>query len=77
MITNNFNTNIHFINSRNFNKRVLYIKTEVVVLNSNTNINYFSTFAYFGCTQHLSIMYFQQTTSCSYKYEEKNNVIYI
>ena len=31
MITNNFNTNIHFLNSRDFSKRVIYIKTEVVL----------------------------------------------
>jgi len=31
VITNNFNTNIHFLNSRDFSKRVLYIGTEVVI----------------------------------------------
>jgi len=31
MITDNFNTNIHFPNSHDFNKRVLYIKTQIVL----------------------------------------------
>jgi len=26
MIANNFNTNIHFLNFRNFNKKVVYIE---------------------------------------------------
>jgi len=32
VITNKFYTNIHFLNSRDFSKKVLYIETEVVVL---------------------------------------------
>jgi len=30
VITNNLNTNIHFLNSRDFSKRVSYMGTEVV-----------------------------------------------
>ena len=33
VITNNFNINIRFLNSRDFSKRVLYIGTEVVIYN--------------------------------------------
>jgi len=31
MITNNFNTNINFLNSRDIDKKILYIGTEVLV----------------------------------------------
>jgi len=31
VIINNFNTNIHFLNPRDFSKKVLYIETEVVL----------------------------------------------
>ena len=33
MITNNFNTNINFLNSRDFGKKVIYLGTEVVDIN--------------------------------------------
>jgi len=40
VITNNFNTNIHFLNSRDFGKRVLYTGDEVlyiiILFSSNT-----------------------------------------
>jgi len=32
IFTNNFNISIYFLNSRNFGKMVLYIKTEAVVV---------------------------------------------
>jgi len=38
VITNNFNINIQFLNSRDFRKNVLYIGTEVVFFSSHLHI---------------------------------------